>query len=84
MKKNLPENNTTYSSNIIREFIRVSRKKEGLTQKELSLKAGVGLRFIRDIEQGKTSYRADTINKVLKLFGKTLGPVDLVLELDDE
>ena len=84
MKKNLPEKNTTYSSNIIREFIRTSRKKEGLTQKELSLKAGVGLRFIRDIEQGKISYRADTINKVLKLFGKTLGPVDLVLELDDE
>ena len=84
MKKNLPENNTTYSSNIIREFIRTSRKKEGLTQKELSLKAGVGLRFVRDIEQGKISYRADTINKVLKLFGKTLGPVDLVLELDDE
>jgi predicted transcriptional regulator len=53
-------------------------------KKELSLKAGVGLRFIRDIEQGKISYRADTINKVLKLFGKTLGPVDLVLELDDE
>jgi len=84
MKKNLPEKNTTYSSNIIREFIRTSRKKEGLTQKELSLKAGVGLRFIRDIEQGKISYRADTINKVLKLFGKTLGPVDLVLEFDDE
>jgi len=84
MKKNLPEKNTTYSSNIIREFIRTSRKREGLTQKELSLKAGVGLRFIRDIEQGKISYRADTINKVLKLFGKTLGPVDLVLELDDE
>lgn len=84
MKKNLPENNTIYSSNTIREFIRTSRKKEGLTQKELSLKAGVGLRFIRDIEQGKTSYRADTINKVLKLFGKTLGPVNLVLELDDE
>jgi len=84
MKKNMPEKKTTYSSNIIREFIRTSRKREGLTQKELSLKAGVGLRFIRDIEQGKISYRADTINKVLKLFGKTLGPVDLVLELDDE
>ena len=84
MKKILSKNNATYSSNIIREFIRTSRKKEGLTQKELSLKAGVGLRFIRDIEQGKISYRADTINKVLKLFGKTLGPVDLILEEDNE
>ena len=84
MKEILSKNSATYSSNIIRKFVRTSRKKEGLTQKELSLKAGVGLRFIRDIEQGKISYRADTINKVLKLFGKTLGPVDLILEEDNE
>ena len=73
-----------YSNNIIREFIRSERKKAGLTQKELSLKAGVGLRFIRDIEQGKISYRADTVNKVLRLFGKTLGPVDLIRQEDND
>jgi len=63
--------------NIISGFLKSERKAAGITQKELALKAGVGLRFIRDVEQGKTSYRADTLNKVLKLFGKTVGHVDL-------
>ena len=63
--------------NIISDFIKAERKAAGLTQKELALKAGVGLRFIREVEQGKTSLRTDTLNKVLKLFGKILGPVDL-------
>lgn len=63
--------------NVISEFIRAERKAVRLTQKELALKAGVGLRFIRDVEQGKISLRTDTLNKVMKLFGKTLGPVDL-------
>ena len=47
---------------------------------ELAAKAGVGLRFIRDLEQGKTSLRTDTVNKVLFLFGKCLGATDLVKE----
>ena len=63
--------------NIISGFLKSERKAAGITQKELALKAGVGLRFIRDVEQGKTSFRADTLNKVLKLFGKTVGHVDL-------
>ena len=63
--------------NNISEFVKRERKLAKLTQKELALKAGVGLRFIRDMEQGKTSLRTDTVNKVLKLFGKIIGPVDL-------
>jgi len=63
--------------NSIGEFIKSQRKASGLTQKELALKAGVGLRFIRDVEQGKTSFRTDTVNRVLMLFGKVLGPVDM-------
>lgn len=63
--------------NIISKFIKKSRTEAKLTQKELALKAGVGLRFIRDVEQGKISLRTDTLNKVLRLFGKVLGPVDL-------
>ena len=59
------------------DFIKSQRKAAGLTQKELALKAGVGLRFIRDVEQGKTSFRTDTLNKVLRLFGKILGLVDM-------
>jgi len=63
--------------NNISEFVKRERKLAKLTQKELALKAGVGLRFIRDMEQGKTSLRTDRVNKVLKLFGKIIGPVDL-------
>ncbi|MHB1253449.1 MAG: helix-turn-helix domain-containing protein [Candidatus Humimicrobiaceae bacterium] len=70
--------------NIISDFIKSERKTAGLTQKELAFKAGVGLRFIRDVEQGKTSYKADTLNKVLRLFGKTLGPIDLPRQVSDE
>ena len=70
--------------NIIIDFIKSERKAAGLTQKELAFKAGVGLRFIRDVEQGKTSYKADTLNKVLRLFGKTLGPIDLQRQVSDE
>jgi len=74
----------TKKKNIISDFIKSQRKAAGLTQKELALKSGVGLRFIRDIEQGKISFRADTLNKVLKLFGKTLGPVDLPEKASDD
>lgn len=63
--------------NNISIFVKKERRLANLTQKELALKAGVGLRFIRDMEQGKTSLMTDTVNKVLKLFGKVLGPVDL-------
>ena len=70
-------------NNVLSAFIKSERKSAELTQKELALKAGVGLRFIRDIEQGKSSFRTDTLNKVLKLFGKVLGPVDLPGELKE-
>jgi y4mF family transcriptional regulator len=56
-------------------FIKQRRKKLGLTQQELAEKAGVGLRFIRDLEQGKDSLRMDKVNDVLRLFGHKLGPV---------
>ena len=65
----------------IGHFIRTRRRQLKLTQIELSKKAGVGLRFIRDLEQGKSSLRTDTVNKVLALFGKCLGPVDMPREM---
>jgi y4mF family transcriptional regulator len=61
-----------------RDFIRNKRKEEGLTQKELADTAGVGLRFIRDLEQGKQTLRIDKVNAVLKLFGKKLGAVEMM------
>jgi y4mF family transcriptional regulator len=57
------------------EFLKEKRKKLNLTQPQLARKAGVGLRFIREVEQGKTSMRVDKVNEVLKLFGYELGPV---------
>ena len=63
--------------NAISDFVKERRHAARITQAELATKAGVGLRFIRDLEQGKSSLRTDTVNKVLFLFGKRLGPVDL-------
>jgi y4mF family transcriptional regulator len=56
------------------EFLKGKRKKSNLTQQQLAEKAGVGLRFIRELEQGKTTLRMDKVNQVLKLFGHELGP----------
>jgi len=56
------------------EFLKHKRKQLNLTQQQLAEKAGVGLRFIRDLEQGKTTLRMDKVNQVLKLFGQELGP----------
>lgn len=61
---------------ILSEFIKNKRKQVNLTQLEMSLKAGVGLRFVRDLEQGKTSLRIDKVNQVLHLFGYEVGPVE--------
>lgn len=45
------------------------RKKAGLTQAKLASRTGVGLRFVRDVEQGKPTVRVDKVNQVLALFG---------------
>jgi transcriptional regulator, y4mF family len=57
------------------EFVKEKRSSAKLTQPELAAKAGVGLRFVRDLEQGKPSLRMDKVNQVLQLFGHELGPV---------
>ena len=56
-------------------FVKQVRNKSGLTQPELAEKAGVGLRFVRELEQGKDTLRLDKVNQVLKLFGYEMGPV---------
>ncbi len=58
-------------------YVKAKRKQNKLTQPELALKAGVGLRFVRDLEQGKKSMRMDKVNDVLRLFGGVLGVVPL-------
>lgn len=63
-------------------FVKSKRKSLGLTQEDLSFKSGVGLRFVRDLEQGKQSLMMDKVNQVLSLFGHELGPVQT--ERDEE
>jgi y4mF family transcriptional regulator len=57
------------------DFVKDKRKLVKLTQPELAEKAGVGLRFIRELEQGKESLRLDKVNQVLQLFGFEVGAV---------
>jgi y4mF family transcriptional regulator len=52
--------------------IAVMRKAAGLTQAQLAKRAGVGLRFIRELEQGKPTVRLDKVNRVLELLGHEL------------
>ncbi len=66
------------------KFVKKRRKVLGLTQRELANRAGVGLRFIRDIEQGKETLRLDKINQVLKLFGHIMAPVPQSKEKENE
>ena len=57
----------------IAEYVKRMRRETGLTQVDLSEKAGVGLRFVRELEQGKESLRLDKVNQVLSLFGSQVG-----------
>jgi len=60
----------------IRSYVKQKRKELKLTQQDLALYAGVGLRFVRDLEQGKNTLRLDKVNDVLALFGKEVGVTD--------
>lgn len=58
------------------EFVKSMRKRYNLTQVELSEKSGVGLRFVRELEQGKQTLRLDKVNQVLSLFDAAVGVVN--------
>mgnify|MGYP003626424493 FL=1 len=60
------------------DFVKARRTQLGLTQKELAKRSGVGLRFIRDLEQGKQSLQLDKVNQVLILFGYKIGPTKIM------
>ena len=57
-------------------FVRERRKASNLSQRELGELAGVGTRFVSELERDKPTVRLNTVNKVLAVFGKTLGIVD--------
>jgi len=62
--------------NKLSQFVKNRRKSLKLTQEDLSFKSGVGLRFVRDLEQGKQTLRMDKVNQILSLFGHELGPIE--------
>mgnify|MGYP006339732561 FL=1 len=59
------------------EFVKAKRREQCWTQIQLADYAGVGLRFIRELEQGKASLRLDKVNQVLDLFSACMGPVPI-------
>ena len=67
----------------LKQFIKQKRKAMKLTQEDLSFKAGVGLRFVRELEQGKSTVQMNKVNQVLNLFGYELGPVSINRSITD-
>lgn len=60
----------------LNKFVRLKRKSLKMTQKVMSEKSGVGIRFIRELERGKQTLKMDKVNQVLDLFGFELGPIE--------
>ena len=56
----------------IAEFVKTERRKLQMTQIEFARHAGVGLRFIRELEQGKKTLQMNKVNTVLAVFGRRL------------
>lgn len=62
------------STNKLSVEVKALRKRYNLTQEELAFKSGVGLRFVRELEQGKATVRLDKVNQVLALFNYEMVP----------
>lgn len=72
MKKifeNIPDWDYYIYMNKIGQYIKEQRKKAGLTQEEFAIRSGLGLRFVRELEQGKETVRLDKVNQALGMFG---------------
>ncbi len=54
--------------NKIADFIKKNRREAGLTQEEFAMRSGLGLRFVRELEQGKETVRMDKVNAALAMF----------------
>jgi len=73
----VPEEVSKMNNLSLNEYVKSKRKSLGLSREEFALKAGVGLRFLRELEQGKETLKMDKVNQVLKLFGMQLGAVPM-------
>lgn len=70
--------------NKIAIFIKENRQEAKLTQKEFALRSGLGLRFVRELEQGKETLRMDKVNQALAMFGMEAVPGEKPREIDDD
>lgn len=68
---------------ILSKYVKAMRKQYNLTQVELSEKSGVGLRLVRELEQGKQTLRLDKVNQILNLFGSEIGVVPMTTPVRD-
>ena len=73
----VPEKVLNMNNLPLNEFVKAKRKSLGLSREEFAQKAGVGIRFLRELEQGKETLKMDKVNQVLKLMGMQLGPVPM-------
>lgn len=62
---------------IIGEYVKTERKKAGLSQEDFALRSGLGLRFVRELEQGKETVRMDKVNQALAMFGMEAVPGEM-------
>jgi y4mF family transcriptional regulator len=67
----------------IGDFVRTRRVANRLTQRELGELAGVGMRFVSELERGKPTLRMDVVNRVLAVFGVMLGPIPVPRNEED-
>ena len=70
-----PKEYNSMKKTLLTDTIKQLRKQHRLTQEQLALKSGVGLNFVREMEQGKATVRLDKVNQVLNLFNYEMAPV---------
>jgi y4mF family transcriptional regulator len=63
-----------FNMNEIAKYVKKNRREAGLTQEEFALRSGLGLRFVRELEQGKETVRMDKVNQALAMFGMEAVP----------
>lgn len=72
------------SPRAIGSFVRERRLANNLTQLELGELAGVGTRFVSELERGKTTLRMDAVNRVLRVFGRMLSHVEAPRDVSEQ
>ena len=70
----IPERVYNNVMNTIGKYIKEKRKEVGLTQEQFAMRSGLGLRFVRELEQGKETVRLDKVNQALSMFGMEAVP----------